>query len=663
MGPRQPEPAVPAALRRMIRESFVHLPGIGKATERRLWRAGVLDWASLRSTALGKKQSIAEALRQSEAALDQRDLSTLFERFPVDERWRLFPDFENDFIGVDIETTGLSTYDVLTVVGIESSQGFQAFVRGANLDQAREVLESAKGLMTFNGTLFDLPFIRRTFPGIRLPDVHLDLRFLGRRAGFRGSLKRVERQAGIARDDDIGDLTGHSAVVLWNEYEQGNLESLARLVRYNSADTANLRHLCRVIVQHLTDALHNVISEEDYQHRLFAEEPAATLIRTPSSLTSVQYADIGFSDTALFINGLELQAKAEQKPPAITLCPLLSRMPDSCSRIVGIDLSGSEDRRTGWALLERNLVATAALRTTEDILKYTLASEPALVSIDSPLTIPAGRDCTLDDCACRVHGISRSSERELKRRGISVYWCLIRSMQALTRRGMQLAAVLREAGIQVIESYPGAAQDIMRIPRKGTSKDQLRDGLIRFGVNGIPPMSLTTHDELDAVTSAIVGSFFLAEQYEPLGNDVEGYLIVPRLSGLEEARAGAGDGCMSRNEQGILLVVHGDADERILDHLGTLSVAVATLPLTEFLDGHHSTGVTAARCDGVSPETLLTVYGPRARHIVALPAGQRMRRTSLPQCDFAINVDAESWRADLESWLRDLSREGTSTCH
>ena len=52
----------------------------------------------------------------------------------------------------------------------------------------------------------------------------------------------------------------------------------------------------------------------------------------------------------------------------------------------------------------------------------------------------------------------RESERELKRRGVNVYPCLIRSMQRLTARGIRLAGTLRERGLPVIESYPGAAQ-------------------------------------------------------------------------------------------------------------------------------------------------------------------------------------------------------------
>ena len=46
-------------------------------------------------------------------------------------------------------------------------------------------------------------------------------------------------------------------------------------------------------------------------------------------------------------------------------------------------------------------------------------------------------------------------------------------MRMLTERGIHLAARFRALGIPVIESYPGAAQDIMRIPRKRAGLEYL----------------------------------------------------------------------------------------------------------------------------------------------------------------------------------------------
>jgi hypothetical protein len=97
---------------------------------------------------------------------------------------------------------------------------------------------------------------------------------------------------------------------------------------------------------------------------------------------------------------------------------------------------------------------------------------------------------------------------------------------------MELASILRERGLEVIESYPGAAQDIMRIPRKGASQERLHAGLCNFGFRGLRTQTQMTHDELDAVTSAAVGLFFLADLYEALGTEREDYLIVPSVHAL-----------------------------------------------------------------------------------------------------------------------------------
>ncbi|MGH7231753.1 MAG: hypothetical protein ACREJU_10400, partial [Nitrospiraceae bacterium] len=117
----------------------------------------------------------------------------------------------------------------------------------------------------------------------------------------------------------------------------------------------------------------------------------------------------------------------------------------------------------------------------------------------------------------------------LKRRGINVYPCLLPSMRMLTERGIRLATLLRAEGVPVIESYPGAAQDIMRIPRKQAGLQYLIRGLADFGVRGDFIQGNVRHDEVDAITSALVGTFFWSSRFEALGSEDEEYLIVPDL--------------------------------------------------------------------------------------------------------------------------------------
>jgi predicted nuclease with RNAse H fold len=183
-------------------------------------------------------------------------------------------------------------------------------------------------------------------------------------------------------------------------------------------------------------------------------------------------------------------------------------------RSLGIDLTGSEKRASGVALLEDySLVATKRIKTNDAIIEQADVWDPDIISIDSPLSYPED-----------PNKIYRECELTLKRRGIGVYWCLLPSMKALTMRGIHLANYLRQLRDDtqvVIESYPGAAQDILGIPRKSKGLIMLRDRMEKFGIQGIP--AGLSHDELDAITAALVGIFYLRGEYEALGP-----LILPR---------------------------------------------------------------------------------------------------------------------------------------
>jgi predicted nuclease with RNAse H fold len=98
-------------------------------------------------------------------------------------------------------------------------------------------------------------------------------------------------------------------------------------------------------------------------------------------------------------------------------------------------------------------------------------------------------------------------------------------MRSLTTRGIALRKRLVRQGYRVIEMYPGAAQDIWRIPRKQNSLTRLRKGLERLGLHGLN--AKMNGDELDAVTGALVGRMFLQGKAEVLGNFKQGAIVVP----------------------------------------------------------------------------------------------------------------------------------------
>nr|WP_312579607.1 PHP domain-containing protein [Sedimentibacter sp.] len=205
--------------------------------------------------------------------------------------------------------------------------------------------------------------------------------------------------------------------------------------------------------------------------------------------------------------------------------------------VIGIDLTGNEAKPSGWAVLTGGCAITKAICTDEELIQESLKYNPKVVSIDSPLSYPEGRDCTDPNCECHKYGITRYCERLLSSFGIGVYPCLIPSMEKLTNRGIALAKKFRDLGVEVIESYPGVAQDILSIRRKQNGLDHLKNSYKNFGIMGdYLSAQKISHDELDAISSALVGLFYLNDQYVALGNDKENFLIVPSIAPAPKKR-------------------------------------------------------------------------------------------------------------------------------
>ncbi|MBC2664308.1 ribonuclease H-like domain-containing protein [Novosphingobium flavum] len=406
---------------------------------------------------------------------------------------------------LDIETTGLSHfYDEITIVGWTIGGQSGTFIKGQDPSELIRAAQHSVAVVTFNGIRFDQRFLKQEFPHVCLPETHIDLMYLCRRVGLTGGQKAIEITLGLNFREDLEGVDGFAAVLLWHQYLRGDLTALKRLIAYNRADIAAMGGL----MDHALDML-------GYEPDLIGRA-------------------VKFVDWSNPKDRHRLPAGLKKPAPELTRAPTFRELFDGhraeTSRIVGIDLTGSEARPTGWCLLEGAKAKTETISSDDDLIERTMSASPDLVSIDSPLCLPFGRQTVFDDDPTRDEiGIMRFCERELKRRGVNVYPCLLPSMQKLTARGIRLAAIFRSHGLPVIESYPGAAQDVMRIPRKGAGEEWLKLGLKNFGIRGKYAASKVTHDELDAITSALVGTFHLAELSEELGTANEAPLIIPRL--------------------------------------------------------------------------------------------------------------------------------------
>lgn len=193
-------------------------------------------------------------------------------------------------------------------------------------------------------------------------------------------------------------------------------------------------------------------------------------------------------------------------------------------KFVGIDLAGSEKRETGFCVMdERVFVNTKILFKDSEILEEVRKARPKVIAIDAPLALPKGR-LGLEKKYAKF-GHLRECDKQLLKMGIKFFPITLGPMRKLTLRGMNLKKMLEKDGFKVIETYPGGAQDILKIPRKRNLK-KLRKGLERMGIKGFK-RELNEH-ELDAITCALVGKMYIEGKYMALGDEKEALLILPK---------------------------------------------------------------------------------------------------------------------------------------
>ncbi len=136
-------------------------------------------------------------------------------------------------------------------------------MRGDNLDDLPEALLKYDLVVTFNGSSFDLPFLRREFQAserygaedLFARAVHIDLRYPLRQAGYSGGLKRIEKRTGLGRPSALSKLGGRDAVTLWNMAGEGEPGAIETLIRYNAEDVASLPELARLAYDMLSSRL------------------------------------------------------------------------------------------------------------------------------------------------------------------------------------------------------------------------------------------------------------------------------------------------------------------------------------------------------------------------------------------------------------------------
>jgi uncharacterized protein len=232
----------------MLKNTFLHIPGFGIVTEQGIWSSGVHSWDDLRGGELEsfskrRRDKLKGAIQESIENLSAKNPKYFGERLPANQHWRIFPEFRDSTAYLDIETTGLDSWDnEITTIALYDGKSIFTYVQGQNLQEFEEDIQKYKVIVTYNGKGFDVPFIEAYFR-MKMDHVHIDLRHLLKSLGYTGGLKGCEKKAGIGRKELEG-VDGYFAVLLWNDYQRNNnRKALETLLAYNIQDAVNLETL------------------------------------------------------------------------------------------------------------------------------------------------------------------------------------------------------------------------------------------------------------------------------------------------------------------------------------------------------------------------------------------------------------------------------------
>ncbi|MBI2665462.1 ribonuclease H-like domain-containing protein [Candidatus Woesearchaeota archaeon] len=226
----------------MIKNTFVFLERISTKKEESIWKQGIKDWNDFLHAKKVKgispkiKLYYDRRIREAQHALLENNSSYFLGKLPSVEMWRLYHYFREEEGFLDIE---VDSYGKIVLVGISNYYDSHFFVRGANLDNnlITKELSKYKMIITFNGSSFDLPKLRKQL-GVDVIIPHLDLKPLCVNLGLKGGLKQVEKELHLNRPKHLYG----NPVDLWKAFHaSGDRDYLALLIEYNKEDIENLK--------------------------------------------------------------------------------------------------------------------------------------------------------------------------------------------------------------------------------------------------------------------------------------------------------------------------------------------------------------------------------------------------------------------------------------
>ena len=249
----------------MIRESFIFLDKISCKTEQNIWKQGIncwndfLDAEKIKGISEQRKNKFDLQIIEARQKLLQDHAKYFAKLFPSSEHWRLYEQYKDEAIFLDIEGN-------VSVIGLFDGYETKTMVRGFNFDKKllEKEISKYKMVITFNGSSFDLPAIKRYFNfEFKIP--HVDLCFVCQRIGLVGRLEEIERKLCIKRAEETFKDEIDIAYLWRNWWMSGNRKYLDLLVQYNEEDTINLKPISEYAVKKLWEKTRACLQEKQEQ--------------------------------------------------------------------------------------------------------------------------------------------------------------------------------------------------------------------------------------------------------------------------------------------------------------------------------------------------------------------------------------------------------------
>ena len=144
----------------MLKQTFLHINGIGPKVEQLIWEEGVYTWDDMliKNVSFFTQDRLKEVRERIELSIEnfeKNNMEFFKNTIPGKHLWRLYPHYKNSILYMDIESTGIATsMNHVTSIAAYDGGNIFTFVYGQDLEDFPEFIKKYKNKRLFADYLF-----------------------------------------------------------------------------------------------------------------------------------------------------------------------------------------------------------------------------------------------------------------------------------------------------------------------------------------------------------------------------------------------------------------------------------------------------------------------------------------------------------------------------